>query len=74
MPLDYVLLRPSQAICEARAAGREEGRIVDYTRYREFYALFDGEDRYAINDDEADPAVVAARIREGLSAGRFRVP
>lgn len=72
-PLDYVLLRPRRAACEARAAGREEGRIVDYTRYREFYALFDGEDRYTINDDEAGPDTVAARIWEGLVGGRFRV-
>lgn len=73
MPLDYVVLRPSQVICEARAAGREEGKIVDYARYREFYALFDAADRYTIHDDEAGPEVLAARIREGLSAGRFRV-
>jgi hypothetical protein len=44
------------AVCEARAAGRAEGKIADYAPYREFYALFDGVERYTICDDEADAA------------------
>lgn len=74
VPLDYVVLRPSVAVCEARAAGRSEGKIADYAAYREFYLLFDGAKRYTICDDAADAAVLAARIREGLNAGKFRVP
>jgi Mg-chelatase subunit ChlI len=73
VPLDFVVLRPSVAVCEARAAGRAEGKIADYAPYREFYALFDGAERYTISDDEADAAALAARIRERLSAGKFRV-
>ena len=72
--LDYVMLRPSLAACEARAAGRAEGKIADYAAYREFYLLFDGAERYTICDDDADAAVLAASIRNGLSAGMFRVP
>ncbi|HEV2420868.1 MAG TPA: hypothetical protein VGS59_04080 [Candidatus Acidoferrales bacterium] len=72
--LDFVVLRPSLAACEARAAGRSEGKIADYTAYREFYLLFHGAERYAICDDAADAALLAARIREGISAGKFRVP
>jgi hypothetical protein len=72
-PLDYVLLRPSQAVCEARAAGRAQGSIADYTPYRDFYALFVGADRYTIHDDEADVPVVAARIRDGIGSGIFCV-
>lgn len=71
--LDYVVLRPSLAACEARAAGRSEGKIADYAAYREFYLLFDGAERYTIRDDEVDAACLAARIREGLNAGKFRV-
>ncbi|WP_158926414.1 AAA family ATPase [Acidisphaera sp. S103] len=74
VPLDYVLLRPSQAVCEARATGRAEGKIVDYTPYRDFYALFEGADRYTLQDDEAEAPIVASRIREALGAGAFRVP
>jgi adenylate kinase family enzyme len=73
VPLDYVLLRPSQAACEARAAGRKEGTILDYAPYRDFYSLFDYVDRHTIVDDEAPPPVIAKRIQEGLSAGLFRV-
>lgn len=72
-PLDYVMLRPGQAVCEVRAAGRAQGRIADYTPYRDFYSLFEGADGCAICDDEADAAVVAGRIRDGLGTGIFRV-
>lgn len=73
VPLDFVVLRPSLEICAARAAGRAEGAIADYGAYRSFYSLFDGAGRYAIQDDEADNSQLAARIRDGLSAGAFRV-
>jgi hypothetical protein len=73
IPVDYIVLRPSAAICEARAAGREEGAIADYAPYREFHALFGGAERHTIGDDEADASVLAGRIREGLTAGIFRV-
>lgn len=72
--LDFVVLRPSLAVCEARAAGRSEGKIADYTAYREFYLLFDGAERYTICDDRADAMLLAMRIREGLTAGKFRAP
>ncbi|MGH9737153.1 MAG: AAA family ATPase [Candidatus Acidiferrales bacterium] len=73
VPLDYVVLRPSQTVCEERAASRAEGRITDYTPYRSFYSLFEAAARYAVCEDEAEAAIVAARIRDGLSAGTFRV-
>jgi len=72
LPLDYVVLRPSEAVCSARAAARAEGAIADYTPYRELYSSFDEAERYTIRDDTADPAVLASRIRNGLSAGIFR--
>ncbi len=74
LPLDYILLRPSLPVCEARAAGRAEGRIADYGPYRDFYALFEGAERHAISDDTADAATIASRIREGIGSGAFRVP
>ncbi|MFZ1131692.1 MAG: AAA family ATPase [Terriglobales bacterium] len=73
VPLDYVVLRPSEAVCAARAAGRGEGAIADYTHYRELYSSFDEAERYTIADDASEAAVVAARIREGLNAGKFRI-
>jgi hypothetical protein len=73
VPLDYVLVKPSLAVCGARAAGRELGAIADYTSYRDFYSIFDGAERYTISDDEADGRTIAGRIKEGLSGGVFRV-
>lgn len=72
-PLNYVLLRPSLAICETRAVSRPEGRITDYAAYREFYALFEATSIPAICDDEADSRSIAQRIHEGLRAGKFVV-
>ena len=72
-PLDFVVLRPSEAVCASRAAARDEGTIPDYAPYRDLYAAFDGAERHMISDDEGDAAVVAARIRQGISAGSFRL-
>jgi Chloramphenicol phosphotransferase-like protein len=71
MPLDYVLLRPSLAVCAARARDRQHGKITKYDRG--FYALFDAADHHTIADDDADAASMAQQIRAGLAANRFRV-
>lgn len=73
IPIDFVMLRPSLATCERRAAGRPEGKIEDYGVYREFYAMFEGLPKHEICDDEADAASIARRIRAGLDQGVFRL-
>lgn len=74
VPLDFVVLRPSEEVCFARAAARAEGAIADYAPYHDLYSDFDEADRYIIRDDEGEPSVVAARIRKGLDEGNFRLP
>lgn len=73
VPLDFVMLRPSIAICEQRAAARAEGRISDYSVYRDFYTMFEGLPTHQIDDDEADAASIARQIRAGLNQGVFRL-
>ncbi len=73
LPLNFVVIRPSLSICEARAAGRSEGRIKNYASYRDFYALFEPDSSFVISDDEADAPALAKRIYEGLRVGRFAV-
>jgi hypothetical protein len=73
VPVDYVVLRPREAVCAARAAARSEGKIADYTPYRDLYLSFDEAAGHMVQDDESSAAVVAASIREGLDAGRFRL-
>lgn len=73
IPLDFVILRPSLAICEQRAAARPEGKISDYSVYRDFYAMFEGLPKHEIADDGADAQSVARRIRAGLDQGIFRL-
>ena len=73
VPLDYIVLRPSEVVCAARAAARPAGKITDYARYRDLYASFDEAEQFIIQDDESDATAVAARIWNGLNAGRFRL-
>jgi adenylylsulfate kinase-like enzyme len=73
VPLNYVVLRPSLAVCESRAAKRTEGRISDYAGHRDFYSLFEAHQAYAVCDDEADASSIAKRICEDLKAGKFAV-
>lgn len=73
VPLDYIVLRPSEAICAVRAASRTEGVIADYAPYSKLYSSFDDAERYTIQDDRSDASELATRIRDGLKAGKFRV-
>jgi len=73
IPLDFVMLRPSITVCAQRAAARAEGKIADYSVYRDFYAMFEGLPKHEIADDDADAISLARRIRSGLDAGLFRM-
>jgi len=73
IPLEFVILRPSIAVCERRAAERPEGKLSDYSIYRDFYTMFEGLPKYEISDDEADAVSIARRIRAGLDQGLFRL-
>jgi predicted kinase len=73
VPLDLVVLKPSEAVCATRAKNRAEGAVADYAPYRDFYLDFEGVDRHTIQDDESDATALAARIRKDLDEGKFRL-
>ena len=73
VPLDYVVLRPDESVCAARAAARSEGAVIDYSPYKGLYSSFNEAGPYIIHDNESAAPVSAARIREGLDAGTFRL-
>jgi hypothetical protein len=73
IPLDFVMLRPSLGTCEQRAASRTEGKISDYSSYRDFYTMFEGLPEHEIVSDEADAGAIARQIRSGLDQGLFRL-
>jgi gluconate kinase len=73
IPLDFVMLRPSIATCEKRAAARPDGKILDYNVYRDFYTMFEGLPKHEVGGDEADAVSIARRIRAGLDQGIFRL-
>ena len=73
VPVDFVVIKPSEAVCAARAGARAEGAITDYAQYRELYKDFEGVERHTIEDDVSDAVAVAARIRKGLDEGKFRL-
>lgn len=70
---DYLVLRPSLEVCAQRAATRPEGRIEDYEGLRDFYVSFEDAGDHVLADDFSNPSALAARIYEGLQAGRYRV-
>ncbi len=73
VPLNYIVLRPSLSVCEARASTRRDGKILNYASNRSFYALFEIPSAHIICDDDADACTVAKRIWKGLAAGEFCV-
>lgn len=74
VPLDYVVLRPGEAVCAARAARRSSGIITDYTPYRELYSAFnEAGRRHIVPDEKGDAGVIARQIREGLDEGKYRL-
>jgi predicted kinase len=74
VPLDYVVLKPTEAVCARRAAARQEGTINDYKQYSEFYTTFAGFDEFTVHDSETDAPGLAKLIRKGLNAAKFRLP
>lgn len=73
VPVDFVVIRPDLEICAGRAADRMEGKIGDYTNYKNLYKEFDTVKRNIIYDNEGDAASIAAKVREGLDELMFRV-
>jgi len=73
VPLNYVILRPTEAVCAARAAARTEGTIADYSQYHDLYTSFDEAQRYIIPGDTSVAAVIAEQVREGVDEGIFRI-
>jgi len=73
VPLDYVVLRPSEGVCAQRAATRSSGAIEDYAPYRELYRDFDAATAHMVGDDTTAANEVAHRILRGVESGDFRV-
>jgi chloramphenicol 3-O-phosphotransferase len=70
--IHFVVLKPPEAVCAARAASRDEGVIADYGPHNSFYAAFEAEPRHVIDNAARPPQEVAAGIRDGVRAGTFR--
>jgi hypothetical protein len=60
-------------VCAARAKGREDGRVDDYTAYQDFYEQFVYDDEKTLGGDGMDPAATAEEIIQGVKNGRFAV-
>ena len=73
VPFDFVMWRPSIATCEHRAATRPEGKIADYSMYRDFYTMFEGLPKHEVCGDEETAESIARRIRAGIDQGVFRL-
>ncbi|HWB63137.1 MAG TPA: AAA family ATPase [Chitinophagales bacterium] len=71
IPFHYIVLRPSEEVCKARAAARNEGIVTDYEPYKRLYDAFDKAAQYTISDDNAGAAAMATRIRAEVDAGNY---
>jgi len=71
--LDYIVLRPSEAVCLARASARSEGRVTDYGPYRDLYMDFQATAGNTIDNGLLDAAEAAQKIRAGVNEGVFRI-
>jgi hypothetical protein len=75
VPLDYVVLRLPRETAMARARDRAEAPLADYPPHL-FDAFADvGEfEPCVLEIGEADRETVVTSLRDGLNAGRFRLP
>ena len=64
LDIHFVVLRPREAVCAARAAARTEGRITDYGPYRDFYASFDETPEQFVVARWNDPEHLRRRVEE----------
>jgi chloramphenicol 3-O-phosphotransferase len=76
IPVYYVVLCPSAAVCAERAAKRTEGCMPDYSQYLEVHQAYcdlGQYERHAIRDDTVSATETAARIRAGAEAEIYRI-
>jgi hypothetical protein len=73
LPLDYIIIRPDEKVCAARAASRIEGAISDYTPYHDLFVDFDKGQPYIVGNDHSEPNEIVNLILKGLEAGKFRL-
>jgi adenylate kinase family enzyme len=72
--LDFIVLIPDQAIAAKRGRTRTADPIPDYSPYEALYGLFAAEDAaHAVDTGTVAPKDLAAVLREGIEAGRFKL-
>jgi chloramphenicol 3-O-phosphotransferase len=75
VPLDYVVLRLARETVVARARDRAEGPLPDYPPHIfEGFADVGQFEPCVLEVGESDLEAVADTVKEGLKAGRFRLP
>jgi hypothetical protein len=76
VPLDYVVIRPSEAVATIRSRTRTDNPIVDYAHLRPLYAQLSALavlESHVIDSSAQSVEETLTAVRAGLAAGRFRV-
>lgn len=76
MPLDYVVLRPTEDAVVARSRDRSVAPIPDYDHLRPLYAQLSrlGDlEAHVVDTTDWSPAETVTTVRHGLRTGRFRL-
>ncbi|MBR7618584.1 AAA family ATPase [Phenylobacterium sp. 20VBR1] len=72
--LDFIVLIPDQAIAAERGRTRSADPLPHYSPYEALYGKFAAEDAaHAVDTGNVTPGDLAAGLREGIAAGRFRL-
>jgi len=76
IPLHFIILCPSESVCAERAATREEGKVLDYSEYKELHEAFmqaEDSERYMIQNDVLSVNDAAILIKKAVEANRYLV-
>jgi predicted kinase len=76
LPLDYIVLRPSEEMVITRSRARADNPITDYSHLRPLYdqlGRLGGLENHAFDTTALSPEETLAAVRAGLAAGRFRL-
>jgi predicted kinase len=76
LPLDYVVLRPTQEAATARSRDRTANPIADYAYLRPLYeqlADLGGLETHAVDTTAMSRDETVAAVRSGVEQGRFRL-
>ena len=73
IPVDFIILCPSERVCEERANGREGGARHDKKLFDAFNEMGELFERFTLRDDEGSVEEVVEKMKERMQRGEYRL-